>query len=268
MTRLRRAFDSPDTKRRYVRRLFSTIADRYDLITVLLSYGRDRLWKRELVDRAVWLLSAHGSQVFHKHGPPTAFSQPVAALDLACGTGDIAFALSVRGASVIGLDITPRMVEIAREKGTRADASGTFLVGDMMTLPFPDSRFDLVTTGYGLRNVPALDGALREIHRVLRPGGCVLSLDFDRPTNPIVRTLYVGYLTVVGSVLGTILHGDPDTYRYISASLGRYVGARGVAARLRDLEFQDVGYTPLFGGLMAVNYGRKRYSVCGSWTPS
>ena len=240
MTRLRRAFDSPETKRRYVRRLFSTIADRYDLITVLLSYDRDRHWKRELVNRAVWLLLPPGRQVFHQKGFPTAFSWPVATLDLACGTGDIAFALSARGADVIGLDITPRMVEIAREKGTGIDAPGTFLVGDMMALPFPDGRFDLVTTGYGLRNVPVLTGALREIHRVLRPGGCLLSLDFDRPTNPIVRTVYVGYLTVVGTVLGTVLHGDPDTYRYIPASLGRYVGASGVAARMRELEFQDV----------------------------
>ena len=257
MTRLRHAFDSPDTKRRYVRRLFSTIADRYDLITVLLSYGRDRHWKRDLVNRAVWLLSLPGRQVFHQKGLLTTFSRPVAALDLACGTGDIAFALSARGAHVIGLDITLRMVEIAREKGTGADAPGTFLVGDMMALPFPDGRFDLITTGYGLRNVPVLEGALGEIHRVLRPGGCLLSLDFDRPTNPIVRTVYVGYLTVVGSVLGTVLHGDPDTYRYIPASLECYVGASGVAARMRELEFQDVGYTPLLGGLMAINHGRK-----------
>ena len=100
-----------------------------------------------------------------------------------------------------------------------------FVTGDMMALPMPDASFDVVTTGYGLRNVPDLTGALREIHRVLRPGGQLLSLDFDKPANRIVRTVYLGYLTVVGSTLGAVLHGDPDTYRYIPESIQRYPGA-------------------------------------------
>ena len=245
MTRLRGAFATPETKRRYVRQLFSTIADRYDLITVLLSYGRDRHWKGALVERAIEHVCGSGAFPLRR----------TTALDLACGTGDIAYAMSARGADVIGLDITPRMVEIARQKG--GSGGPGFLVGDMMALPFPDGRFDVVTTGYGLRNVPILDGALQEIHRVLRPGGCLLSLDFERPTNPLVRAAYLGYLTVVGSALGAVLHGDPDTYRYIPASLGRYVGAAGVAARMRDLEFRDAGFTPLLGGLMAMNFGKK-----------
>ena len=127
----------------------------------------------------------------------------------------------------------------------------------MMALPFPDDHFDLVTVGYGLRNVPLLDGAVREIHRVLRSGGSVLSLDFNRPRNAVVRSAYLAYLTVVGSLLGTVLHGDPDTYRYIPASLRRYPGASGVAALMRELTFSDVGYTSLLGGLMAINHGRK-----------
>ena len=243
VTTLRRAFDTPDAKRRYVRRLFSTIADRYDIVTVVLSYGRDRHWKRYLVERAMSGVA-----------PPTGF---VKALDLACGTGDIAFELSTRGADVIGLDITPRMVEIASDKAAREDEACTFIVGDMMVLPFPDAHFDLVTVGYGLRNVPVLDGALREIHRVLRPGGRVHALDFNRPANPLVRVVYLGYLTVVGALLGAVLHGDPDTYRYIPASLRRYPGALGVETLMRDLAFSNVGHTPLLGGLMAVNWGRK-----------
>ena len=241
MTTLRRAFDTPDAKRRYVRQLFSTIADRYDLVTVVLSYGRDRGWKRHLADRAMSGVA-----------PPTG---SVKALDLACGTGDIARELSTRGADVIGLDITPRMVEIASHKS--AVSACTFVVGDMMALPFRDAHFDLVTVGYGLRNVPGLAGALREIRRVLRPGGKVHSLDFNRPTNPLVRVVYLGYLTVIGTLLGTVLHGDPDTYRYIPASLRRYPGARGVETLMRDLAFANVGHTFLLGGLMAINWGRK-----------
>ena len=181
----------------------------------------------------------------------------VEGLDLACGTGDIALSLAARGVSVVGLDITPQMVEIARGKAATGETACRFLVGDMMALPFSEASFDLVTTGYGLRNVPVLDGSLREIRRVLRPGGCVLSLDFERPANRLIRGLYLGYLTVVGSLLGFVLHGDPDTYRYVPASLARYPGANGVATRMRELEFGEVGVESLLGGLMAINYGRK-----------
>ena len=91
------------------------------------------------------------------------------------------------------------------------------------------ARFTVVTTGYGLRNVPDLDQALREIHRVLAPGGRLLSLDFNRPGNALVRSAYHAYLTVVGSLLGLALHGDPDTYRYIPESIRNYPGAKAVA---------------------------------------
>ena len=129
------------------------------------------------------------------------------ALDLACGTGDIAFALADRGAAVVGLDVTHRMVEIALAKaGDRAREGARrtprFLVGDMMALPFPDRSFDVITTGYGIRNVPRIAPAIGEMSRVLRPGGVLLSLDFDRPSNPLVRGVYVAYLTLVGSMLG------------------------------------------------------------------
>src|SRR4051812_37152213 len=198
MTRLRAALATAETKAPYVRRLFHTIADRYDLITRLLSFGLDRRWKRRLADLA-------GVQ------------SNAAVLDLACGTGDIAFELSRRGARVIGLDLTHRMLQLARARDD--DAPGVrFVTGDMMALPFPDRSFDLVTTGYGIRNVPRIEPALAEIRRVLRPGGRVLSLDFDRPSNPLVRAVYLSYLTVVGSALGWVLHGDPDTYRYIPES--------------------------------------------------
>jgi ubiquinone/menaquinone biosynthesis methyltransferase len=231
--RLRDAFETPDTKRRYVRRLFSTIADRYDLITVLLSYGRDRQWKERLVGRA-------------------AIDPSTRALDLACGTGDIAFALAARGARTIGLDITLRMVELARRKPFDG-LPPRFLVGDMMALPFGDASFDVVTTGYGIRNVPAIASALSEIHRVLRPGGVLLSLDFNRPRQPIVRFVYLSYLTIVGSLLGFVLHGDPDTYRYIPESIRRYPGADGVSAIARERGFSSCDHARVLGGLMAMH---------------
>ena len=126
-----------------------------------------------------------------------------------------------------------------------------------MTLPFGDARFDLVSAGYGLRNVPTLEPAIAEIHRVLRPGGLLLSLDFDRPPNPAQRWIYLVYLTLVGSALGWILHRDPDTYRYIPESIKRYPGAAGVASLLERSGFEDCRVVPLLGGFMAINVARR-----------
>jgi len=237
MSSLRRALASPESKAPYVRRLFHTIADRYDLITRLLSYGQDARWKRRLVG-----LSGAASST--------------RALDLACGTGDITFGLAARGAAVVGLDLTLRMLQLARAKIPPAPGAA-FLAGDMMALPFADASFDLVTAGYGLRNVPRLEPAIAEIRRVLRPGGRLLSLDFNRPGNPLVRGVYLGYLTVAGSALGWALHRDPDTYRYIPESIKRYPGASGVAAMLERAGFTECEVVPLLGGLMAINVARR-----------
>ena len=229
---------TPEGKRRYVRSLFATIADRYDLITVVLSYAQDRRWKRRLVRLA--------------HPSPG-----VRALDLATGTGDIAFAMARAGAQVVGLDITPRMIELAVQKANPAAGACAFIVGDMLNLPFPDRSFDVVTTGYGLRNVPDLTRAIDEIARVLAPGGLALSLDFNRPSNALVRRAYITYLTLVGGALGWLLHRDPDTYRYIPASIRRYPGAGPVARLMESHGFAEVQYLPVLGGLMAIHFARR-----------
>jgi demethylmenaquinone methyltransferase/2-methoxy-6-polyprenyl-1,4-benzoquinol methylase len=233
---LREALSTPERKHVYVRRLFSVIAQRYDLITVLLSYGQDRRWKSRLVDMA-------------EAGPGTN------ALDVACGTGDIAFELARRGARVTGLDITHGMLRLAGAKAGGLRTS--FVAGDMMALPFGDAQFDLVTTGYGIRNVPGIAPALTEIARVLRPGGTLLSLDFNRPANALVRGIYLGYLTIVGSLLGLVLHRDPDTYRYIPESIRRYPGAAAVADLIRTAGFSRCEWHPVLGGLMALHRARK-----------
>lgn len=239
MSKLAAAFTSPEQKRRHVRRLFSTIADRYDFITVALSFGRDRVWKHRLIREAGVRPGEH-------------------VVDLACGTGDIAFLAARTGAVVTGLDITPRMIELARAKRACAVTRGItpgpqFAVADMMALPLADGSADVVTTGYGLRNVPALEPAIDEIVRVLKPHGRLVSLDFNRPESAAIRWPYLAYLTAVGSVLGWLLHRDPDTYRYIPESLRRYPGAGGIAALLRQRGFVDVRIIPIFGGLMTLH---------------
>ena len=250
VVRLQSAFTSPEHKRRYVRTLFATIADRYDFITVFLSFGRDRAWKRQLVREA---RIASGDRV----------------LDLACGTGDIAFEAARCGAARgrPGYhDAHDRARECKARGACRRPAH--FLVGDMMALPFDSAAIDVVTTGYGLRNVPNLADALDEIARVLRPGGRLLSLDFNRPRSPLIRSVYLAYLTVVGSALGWTLHRDPDTYRYIPESVRRYPGAHGVADLLRTRGFDEVRVMPLFGGFMTLHAARKRDQSGGAPLPT
>ena len=216
-----------------MRRLFATIADRYDFITRFLSYGQDRRWKARLMRRA-------------------AITSEDRVLDLACGTGDLVHAAAARARLAVGLDLTHRMLQLAKARQSR------LVTGDMLALPFAASRFDVVTVGYGIRNVPDIDLALTEISRVLAPGGRLLSLDFNKPSNPVVRAAYLAYLTAVGSVLGLILHGDPDTYRYIPESIRLYPGATGVALLMKARGFSDVEVVPLLGGLMALHGARKR----------
>ena len=236
MASLTAAFRSPDAKRRHVRQLFATIADRYDLVTRVLSYGQDARWK----DRLVRVVAPRAGE---------------RALDLACGTGDIAFRLAAPGARVCGLDITPRMLQLAR--GKTAPGACTWTTGDMTALPFAAATFDIVTTGYGLRNVPDLDAAVAEIVRVLRPGGRFASLDFNRPESTAIRAAYLGYLELVGGTLGWALHGEPDAYRYIAASIRRYPGAGGVSSRLVAAGLRDVSVFGLLGGLMSLHVGTR-----------
>jgi ubiquinone/menaquinone biosynthesis methyltransferase len=231
---LREAVSAPDRKAPYTRWVFATIADRYDLVNVLLSFNRDRAWKRRMVERV-------------------AVQPGERALDLACGTGDITFGLASAGARVMGLDITPRMIELARRKRAAASATAHFLVGDMMTLPFPDGCFDIVTTGYGLRNVPDMAGALAEIRRVLRPGGRLFSLDFNRPSNVVVRWAYLTYLSAVGFAFGWALYGKPNTYRYIPETIRRHPGGYALARVIASAGFGRVTYGRVFGGFMALH---------------
>ena len=238
---LRTAISTPAGKQRYVRRMFATIADRYDLITVFLSYGRDRRWKDRLISLA-------------------GIGADDRVLDLACGTGDILFRAGAKSRLAVGLDVTFRMLQLAAGKrslyhgpASGADARIPLVAGDMLALPFPSASFTVVTTGYGLRNVPVLEQAIDEIARVLTPGGRLLSLDFNRPAQPLLRAVYLLYLTVVGATLGFVLHRDPDTYRYIPESIRNYPGAEGVARLLAQRGFTGVRVVPLLGGLMAIH---------------
>jgi demethylmenaquinone methyltransferase / 2-methoxy-6-polyprenyl-1,4-benzoquinol methylase len=238
---LKEYVSSREKKQTYANRLFQTIAPRYDFITRFLSYGMDASWKRTMAA----MLNLQGSETV---------------LDIACGTGDITFKIAqdLPTGMVVGLDITPKMLEIADQRRIeRSIGNVSFHRADIMEIPFGDETFDYVTGGYALRNVPDLRGALKEILRVLKPGGGLYSLDFGHPPNRAYRWLYLKYLVVAGSATGLVLHGDPDTYRYIPETLKLYPGQRGVESLMAASGFNDTGFREFMGGIMAINFGRK-----------
>lgn len=239
---LKEHITSKQKKQFYVNQMFAKIAPGYDAFTVVFSFGMDRGWKRQLVR----MLKLRGDERI---------------LDLACGTGDITFMLAERlpNGSAVGSDILQDMIDIANRKlADRRTPNASFQQADIMSLPFPDASFDHVTCGYALRNVPDVEGALREIHRVLKPGGTFHSLDFGHPPNPVYRWLYINYLIVTGSIAGILLHGDADVYRYIPESLKLYPGQREVSRLMSKLGFSQTGFVDFGGGIMAINYGTRQ----------
>jgi ubiquinone/menaquinone biosynthesis methyltransferase len=218
--------------------LFAAIAPRYDLINDLQSLGLHRWWKRRLVRLA--------------HPQPGE-----RAIDVCCGTGDIALALHARGATVIGLDFSDAMLTVAARRQRPETTGLEWRQGDALHLPFPDASFDLLTMGYGLRNVADFDAALAEIIRVLRPGGRCLILDFGKPDHPIWRACYYAYLRAIVPLFGRVLCGDPDTHGYIYQSLLRFPAQHGIAAGFKARGCTEVQIIPLLGGVMAINTARR-----------
>jgi demethylmenaquinone methyltransferase / 2-methoxy-6-polyprenyl-1,4-benzoquinol methylase len=194
-----------------MRAMFATVAPRYNFITRVCSYGMDGRWKRMGVERA-------------------ALSTDPLVLDLACGTGD--FSLLIRqhspGSRAVAADVTERMLTLARNRGLKSA-----VCGDACSLPFPAGVFDAVFVGYGLRNFPDLQKAVKEIERVTRPGGLLVSLDFFLPSNAILRRLYLAYLYAQGALWGLVLHGRPRVYTYIPDSLRSFVSIGEFTSLLR-----------------------------------
>jgi ubiquinone/menaquinone biosynthesis methyltransferase len=217
--------------------LFSRIARRYDRINDWMSWGLHRRWKRRLVRLAA----------------PRAGES---ALDLCCGTGDVARILASGGEGgggldVVGLDFTREMLEIARGI-TPASKPVSFREGDALNLPFPDTSFDVVTCAYGLRNLADPDRGLREAFRVLRPGGRLASLEFGRPSHPLLAALYFGYLKLVLPLFGLLFFGDSHTYGYIFASVSRFPVQQELGERMRAAGFGNVAVHDLLGGAMGI----------------
>lgn len=238
------AFYTPGEQRAAkVNDLFATIARRYDLLNDLQSFGLHRLWKRRVVRLA-------------------AVTPGTKALDLCCGTGDIALALAQRGAETTGLDFSENMLAVAESRKQKAESgkqkgNPQFIQGDAEQIPFPDRTFDIVTVGYGLRNLTSWERGLDEMRRVARPGGRLIVLEFGKPANALWRAVYFTHLKCSVPLIGLLFCGNAQAYAYILESLKHYPAQLAVAEKMRALNLANVRVINLLGGAMAINYGEK-----------
>ena len=214
--------------------LFDRIAGRYDLINDLQSFGLHRYWKRRLLQLA-------------------AIKPGDAALDVCCGTGDIAEALTAAGARTVGCDFSRGMLSVARARPTGV----SYVQADALKLPLAERRFDVVTIGYGLRNLADFGEGISELLRVLKPGGRLLVLDFGKPANGLWRALYFAYLRMVVPIFGLLLCSDPAAYSYILESLRNYPAQNGVSALLRAAGCNQVEVFNFLGGVMSIHRAEK-----------
>ena len=230
-----------DQRATKVNELFARIARRYDFLNDLQSFGLHRIWKRRVAELA-------------KVVP----GQP--AVDLCCGTGDIAFAIAQRGAETTGLDFSAQMLEVAAERQQRKGIIAgrlKFQQGDAQQLPFPNSSFDVVTVGYGLRNLTSWERGLDEMFRVAKPGARLIVLDFGKPANALWRAIYFTHLRLSVPLIGLLFCGNAKAYAYILESLKHYPAQLAVADKMRALKLVNVQIINLLGGAMAINFGQK-----------
>jgi demethylmenaquinone methyltransferase/2-methoxy-6-polyprenyl-1,4-benzoquinol methylase len=236
---MRNKYLSYDEKRApKVREMFSRLAGRYDLVNDVMSFGLHRIWKEETVR-----LGLDGRRGV------------VRWLDLCCGTGDLFFRAERENVHVFGADFTMPMLAVARARQIEEQKTSRFLQADALRLPFPDGVFDVVSMGYGLRNLADPLKGLTEIRRVLAPGGRAVILDFGKPENPVAGALYHSFLYTMMPAVGWIFHGDPQTYLYIPESLKRYPGQRGVEEMMRRTGFVQARYEERLLGTMGINIG-------------
>ncbi|WP_125682141.1 demethylmenaquinone methyltransferase [Levilactobacillus yonginensis] len=227
-----------------VQATFDGIAPQYDQMNNLISLGTHRLWRQRVMDAT----TIHSGDF---------------ALDLCCGTGDwtLALANAVGPAGrVVGLDFSGVMLREARPKVKAAGLTDriTLRQGDAMHLPYPDNSFNLVTIGFGLRNVPDANQVLREMTRVVKPGGQVVCLETSQPTNPVIHTGWQVYFGHIVPLMGKLAH-HYQAYNYLQQSTHQFVSVTELATMFRDAGLRQVHYQQFNLGAAAVHFGRKPY---------
>ena len=227
-----------------VMNLFDQIAKKYDLVNDIQSGGLHRWWKHHLIREA-------------------SVEPGNSALDVCCGTGDLSFALSAKGATVTGVDFSQAMLEEAHQKKAAATSNTdpksqpTFIRADAMDLPFEDETFDIVTMAYGLRNLSHWEKGLEELHRIVRPGGRILILEFGKPPNAWWKNMYFAYLRLAVPLIGWSVAGDSAAYQYILTSLHHFPAQRGIESAMVRLGCRQIRTKLFLGGVMSLNMARK-----------
>ena len=222
--------------------VFHSVARRYDLMNDLMSGGLHRAWKDALVTAV---------------NPPRG-QQPFALLDIAGGTGDVALRVATaggRGTKVTVTDINRDMLAVWRERARRSGSNVTFVEGNAEALPFADKSFDVATIAFGIRNVPRIETALVEAHRVLKTGGRFLCLEFSSVDVPGLDALYDLYSFNVIPALGGAVTGDAEAYRYLVESIRRFPKPQAFAEMMAAAGFRRVSFQPLTGGVVALHSG-------------
>lgn len=222
-----------------VRSMFARIAGRYDFLNRSLSAGTDRRWRRRAVVRAGELRGR-------------------LAVDACSGTGDLALALACGGARVVGVDFTPQMLARARAKAERAASAPIFVLADALCLPVRSASADLCTVAFGLRNVADRRAALREMARVLRPGGLALVLEFTTPPGRIFGALYRAYFTRLLPALGRVVSGDREAYSYLPRTVASWPAPSELEREMGECGFVDCGHELLTRGIACLHWGRAR----------
>jgi demethylmenaquinone methyltransferase/2-methoxy-6-polyprenyl-1,4-benzoquinol methylase len=223
-----------------VDRLFGAIAARYNLVNDIQSLGLHRVWKRRVV-----VLSN--------------LKEGETGLDICCGTGDIAIGLAKRGGLIVGMDLNrPMLHQAAACLAKRGEQRVSFAQADALNLPLGNQSLDLVTIGYGLRNLANMEDGLREITRVLKSGGRLLILDFGKPANRLLRSAYYLYLAWMLPVFGWLCCGNASAYAYILDSLKKYPAQKGVASMLGLLGYEPVQIIDIMRGTMSIHIAIKQ----------
>jgi demethylmenaquinone methyltransferase / 2-methoxy-6-polyprenyl-1,4-benzoquinol methylase len=229
-----------------VREMFTQIAPRYDLLNHLLSLQFDRLWRARVASRLCHILARCDAVV----------------LDLCCGTGDLAFALARAGnARIIGADFAHPMLVRAKQKsaallsaaGDNSAAHIHFFEADALRLPFADASFDLVTTAFGFRNLSNYEAGLREIQRVLKPGGTIAILDFTEPPKGLLGDLYRWYFCKVLPKIGGLISGQSAAYKYLPNSVARFFRPPELSSLLSSVGYESVAYSVWTFGTVALH---------------
>ena len=228
-------------KRAYVRRIFSEIAPRYDLLNRMLSFGIDRLWRSQAISRLQWTRDPRGTFV-----------------DLCAGTLDVSAALAHRpgfAGTVIGADFAEPMLRAGRSKLTGSPIAA--VVADALSMPLRDGVAAGAIVAFGIRNLADLDAGLRETLRILAPGARFVILEFSTPKLPIVRTIYRLYFHRVLPAVGRLVSGHPTAYRYLPESVDRFPETGDLADRMRRAGFTNVTWTALTFGIAALHVGER-----------